>query len=265
MNVNNFYSKRGPTFTRHLRYIVSRDLPDDGNASDRGGDDDDSEDETENDFEAQCSSSGEESTSEENDSSNVVSTAHVPEITSVSRKNSDGSVTQVRCPNLITEYNSNMGGVDLLDQLKSYYCYNRKSKRWWIRLFYHLIDLCVVNSYILYRRCYNINVHPPMVYKPLSQLQFRLKLIDKLVNHFTCRKQTGPVVTPIVSLIPSGHKVQDLRPFGICKGRCEFCSIGQHRKPNKRKETMFGCSKCMKRLCPVGCWTDFHSKHLPQQ
>lgn len=194
----------------------------------------------------------------------VVSNAHLPTSGMIARKNPDGSYVQVKCPDIVAQYNCHMGGVDLLDQLKSYYCYDRKSKRWWLRLFFHLLDLCVVNAFILYKHCYNINFHPPLVYRPKKQLAFRTELIDQLVNHFTCRRQSGPVATPVVSLVPSGHKIVDLRPLGIKPGRCEFCTIGPHSKSRKRKETQFGCPKCMKRLCPVGCWTNFHAKHLPR-
>ena len=193
----------------------------------------------------------------------VASNAHQPTAGTVSRKNPDGSCVQVKCPDIVSQYNRHMGGVDLLDQLKCYYCYDRKSKRWWLRLFFHLLDLCVVNAFILYKHCYNINFHPPLVYHPKTQLVFRTELIDQLVNHFTSRRQTGPVCTPVVSLVPSGHKIVDLRPHGIKPGRCEFCTAGPHRRGTKRKETQFGCPKCMKRLCPVGCWTNFHAKHLP--
>jgi len=183
----------------------------------------------------------------------VVSNAHLPTVGYVKRKNPDGSSVQISCPNIVAEYNRHMGGVDLLDQLKCYYSGDRKSRRWWMRLFFHLLDLCVINSFILYKHCYRINFHPPLVYRPQTQLSFRTALIDQVVNHFTCRKMVGPVVTPVVSLVPSGHKITDLRPLGIKPGRCEMCSFGPNKQGKRRRETQFGCPKCKKRLCPVGC------------
>jgi len=156
-----------------------------------------------------------------------------------------------------------MGGVDLHDQLKCYYCYDHKSKRWWIRLFFHLLDISVVNVYILYRHCYKLHWPPPLKFKPDNQLAFRTEIIDQLVNHFTCRKQTRPVVTPVVSLVPSGHEITDLRPHGICAGRCEFCSVGPHKTSGKCKETQYSCPKCWKLLCLVTCSAEFHKKHVP--
>ena len=47
-------------------------------------------------------------------------------------------------------YNCYMGGVDVSDQYLSYHNTLRKTVRYWKTLFYHLIDICVVNSLILY-------------------------------------------------------------------------------------------------------------------
>jgi len=196
----------------------------------------------------------------------VASSAHVPSTTAVNRKNADGTIVQVSCPEIVSQYNRYMGGVDLTDQLKGTYGINRKSKRWWLRLLWHFVDLAVTNAYILYRHSYIADHHPPMVYRPDDQLQFRCKLIDQLVNHFSSRKQHGrPVKSPVVSLVPSRHKIADLRSLGVKKGRCEFCCVGPYKTSSVRRETQFGCPKCKVRLCPVTCWAAYHSKFQPQQ
>jgi Transposase IS4 len=130
----------------------------------------------------------------------------------------DGDL-EVPCPNIVSYYNRYMGGVDLVDQLKGYYGIDRKSKRWWIRLFFHFVDLAVTNAYILYIHSYRNYTHPPMVYNPVDQLMFRCQLIDQLVNHYTSRKQHGrPVKTPVVSLVPSGHNIIRFASTGDCQG-----------------------------------------------
>lgn len=58
----------------------------------------------------------------------------------------------ITCPKLIREYNMHMGGVDLMD---SYLGRNRirmKSRKWYMRIFYHLLDLTVINSWVLYKK-----------------------------------------------------------------------------------------------------------------
>ncbi|XP_050313668.1 piggyBac transposable element-derived protein 3-like [Anthonomus grandis grandis] len=59
---------------------------------------------------------------------------------------------EVDCPYIITEYNKHMGGVDLLDSLMGRYKIQLKSRKWYMRIFYHLLDLVLVNSWLLYKR-----------------------------------------------------------------------------------------------------------------
>lgn len=47
-------------------------------------------------------------------------------------------------------YNKNMGAVDKFDQLKVRYSIGRRSRKWSHRMFYSLLDLAIVNSYIMY-------------------------------------------------------------------------------------------------------------------
>jgi hypothetical protein len=47
-----------------------------------------------------------------------------------------------------------MGHVDKADMLKSCYEIDRKSKRWWLRIFWYFIHVTVVNTFTLFRqRC----------------------------------------------------------------------------------------------------------------
>ena len=59
---------------------------------------------------------------------------------------------QVKRPNVIKLYNAHMVGVDLLDMLVSFYRINNRSKKYYMKIIFHLIDLSVVNGWLLYRR-----------------------------------------------------------------------------------------------------------------
>jgi len=56
-------------------------------------------------------------------------------------------------PLVVHEYNFSMNGVDKADQYTVYYSFIRRSKKWWRKLFFWLLEVAVVNSYILYRIC----------------------------------------------------------------------------------------------------------------
>ncbi len=56
----------------------------------------------------------------------------------------------VKMPFPIAEYNKYMGGVDLSDQFCSNIETEKKTFKWWKKLFFHIMDVCVVNAWIIY-------------------------------------------------------------------------------------------------------------------
>ncbi|KAF2364054.1 PiggyBac transposable element-derived protein, partial [Trinorchestia longiramus] len=74
-------------------------------------------------------------------------------IGTVSRWDSKGKkYVDVQCPNIIQLYNNNMGGVDLADCLISLYRITITSKKYYHRFIFHMIDMAIVNAWLLYRR-----------------------------------------------------------------------------------------------------------------
>ena len=52
----------------------------------------------------------------------------------------------ISCPEVVAMYNRSMGGVDSMDALISYYRIHMKSKKHYLRIFFHLVDLCICNA-----------------------------------------------------------------------------------------------------------------------
>ena len=78
------------------------------------------------------------------------------QISSVSRRaKGQSSKVTVPCQQMVKEYNSNMGGVDLLEQKTAVYRLDRKLSggRYYLRLFFDIMDMCMVNSHIVYKEC----------------------------------------------------------------------------------------------------------------
>ena len=63
----------------------------------------------------------------------------------------------ISCPFVIKEYNHHMGGVDLMDGIIARHKIVLKSKKWYMRLFYHFIDMTLANSWILNNRVLSSN------------------------------------------------------------------------------------------------------------
>lgn len=67
------------------------------------------------------------------------------------REKNRNQVETVNKPALIVDCNKMMRGVDTDDHyVSSYYMFARKSKKWWRKLFFGLLDIPVVNSFLLY-------------------------------------------------------------------------------------------------------------------
>ena len=81
-----------------------------------------------------------------------LSTLHTAEsstLVTVKRTSQDGSRNDVPCPPLLPDYQQYMRGVDRGDQLIGGYDVGRHSKKWWKRVFAHILECCMLNAYIL--------------------------------------------------------------------------------------------------------------------
>ena len=69
----------------------------------------------------------------------------------VRRMQRDTTALEVPAPASIISYNKWMGGVDKGDQIRQYYHFRLKSRKFYKYIFWFLIDVCIVNSYILHK------------------------------------------------------------------------------------------------------------------
>ena len=71
-----------------------------------------------------------------------------------------------------------MGGVDLLDSLTGLYHCRIRSKKWYHRLFFHLVDVCVLNAWLLYKRLCCVRNE-----KPQRLHDFKAAVAEALCKH----------------------------------------------------------------------------------
>ena len=114
--------------------------------------------------------------------------SHLEELTSAltvqRRLKGSSSKILVNCPNDIKLYNRKMVGVDLMDQLKSAYQLDRRSKfQFYLRLFFDLIDVAVVNAFIVYEKLEN---------EDQTHKEFKICIALKLIASFVSRKLSCP-------------------------------------------------------------------------
>ncbi|CAF1130955.1 unnamed protein product [Rotaria magnacalcarata] len=163
-----------------------------------------------------------------------------------------------------------MGGVDLLDMLISLYRINIRSVKYYMKIIFHLIDLSLVNAWLLYRRhCSQNQIHTKDV---LSLLTFRIDVAKSLLqsspppppvqrgrpslqnisdqNNTTIDVRAAPVPVP-----PTSTRIDkfDHWPVSTTKGRC--------RNGRCLGYSRISCTKCKARLClneKKNCFKDYH-------
>ena len=92
-------------------------------------------------------------------------------------------------PTCVVSYKS-MGGVDHLDQMRSYYAVGRSGKRWWKYLFWALLDIGIINACTLWKLC-----NRPL---PSNERQFSLKTFKVLLIH----EMGDPAITARNAMAP---------------------------------------------------------------
>ena len=102
----------------------------------------------------------------------MISTIHYDSMVSKRRRTrlAEGEIEEIMKPEVIYEYNTYMGGVDKSDQLLSYYPFTHRTLKWWKRAFFHLLELAMVNAYIMY----TLSIQRG---KRLNHQQFRQELV----------------------------------------------------------------------------------------
>ena len=161
---------------------------------------------------------------------------------------------QMLKPESVDDYNHCMNGVDRSDQLLVSYPFVRKTRKWWRKLFFYLLEVSVVNSFILYRE---------VTKKKMTHLDFRRSVVESLAmeyleQHESRRTSVGrPLSRPCpVRLNRKLHLLEQ----GENRRDCVVCS---DRSTGSRHTTTFFCKTCPDQppLHPTTCFECFHTKH----
>lgn len=93
-------------------------------------------------------------------------------------KNCSQSRDKVKCPNIVMQYNKNMGLVDLTDMLSALYRITVETRRWCIKALWHLVKTAKLDGWILLDCHYaQISLPPKNI---LALLNFSTELSDTL-------------------------------------------------------------------------------------
>lgn len=175
-------------------------------------------------------------------------------------------MVDVECPSIVTVYNQFMGGVDLLDSLLALYRIPVRSKKYYHKMLFHMLDCAVVQAWLIYRLDAGDD--------RLALLDFKLSVAESLLREgkTATSKRGRPSMEVETQLLAKKQRaraplaplpVKSVRTdsvghwprFADKKGRCKF--------PGCKGTPKVQCKKCEVYLCftpQSNCFENFHEK-----
>ncbi|PIO11907.1 hypothetical protein AB205_0086630 [Aquarana catesbeiana] len=136
----------------------------------------------------------------------------------------------VEKPLCVYEYNLNMGGVDLNDQLLAPYLIARKVRCWYKKVSVYLFQLALLNAYVLYKASGRTGSFLKFQEEIITALLFPDRAVAQLPNPNAVSRLHERHFPHVLSGTPTQRNPQR---------RCHVC-----RKQIYRRDTCFYCPSC---------------------
>ena len=223
----------------------------------------------------------------------VISNYHGSDLVEVERRQKDGKYKKKTCPKAFADYGKYMGGVDTANQMRSYYERDRRSKKWWHRLLFSLLETTLVNSWIIYKDLVKRNMATgDEEGEPHKLLHFKRSVtMSLLARGLNSERQRAGRIGRLAPKIHPSAQVKNKRRksnlsvgkelrfenvgihipiFSSRRGRCEWCQSHRTRtvrvaeKGDKRgleSRPFSKCQTCGIHLClskKRNCFKEFH-------
>ena len=171
---------------------------------------------------------------------NILSTIH----------KDDSFIIDGNIPICVDDFVRYMRGVDRHDQLLSYNPIPRKSAKYYKKLFWYIVDIIIVNCYVIYKHKVDENNNK------VEKIDDDFKLIDSF-HDFKLILATELIGVDSLKVVVNKNKhfiVRNLNEDGnIRKMKCFCCN-----QNGLRKETIYKCDVCNIPL-DMECFKKYHS------
>ena len=146
-------------------------------------------------------------------------------------------------PICVHDYSQNMGGVDKVDMQISFTESIRKTVKWSKKVFFHMLDLSIFNSYAIYK------------HKKTLELSFYEFKLDLVRNIFEKYKQQE---FPKQSTFDPNSRLRG-RHFPQKREKRKQCVVCKVRKNDQSIRSFIYCKQCNVALCVDGCFEIYHT------
>lgn len=191
----------------------------------------------------------------------MISTIHSAYMVSTGRVDYRNNI--ISKPEPIFFYIKLMGGVDLGDQMLSYYSFLRRSVKWWRKLWVHMLNMVLLNAFILQKK-YSTD--------PLQHEAFREYIVEMLLKEglencalpLPAQASSRAVNASRLSerhfpsFIPKkfdAKRAKPTRPCYLCSQVKEV--LGVVIRP---RWSSYWCGECRKVLCVDSCFQIYHTE-----
>ncbi|XP_022195556.1 piggyBac transposable element-derived protein 3-like [Nilaparvata lugens] len=200
----------------------------------------------------------------------MASTRHGAEPFTMARRYSRATkqYIDVPMPNVVRQYNINMGGVDLHNRMLSHYRSYHRTNKWTVRFMEHFFDMACVNSWLKYKSdCFTQNV-PKKDVMDLHSFKMRLAQLliigkKRLADSDTDSEEERPRKKSAgrpgkVPLPPHEARTKGALhiPIAMDLPFAQCC-----RNPNCSGKSRVKCTECDVYLCVLNhrnCFLNFH-------
>lgn len=166
----------------------------------------------------------------------------------LSSMHSIGSIGASGKPEVIEFYNSTKGGVDTLDQMCALYSCGRSTQRWPSCIFYGMVNVATINSWIIHRENTNSSV---------TRRKFMQEIANSFIKPWAQQRLSHPNISiSLRNTIIAICNVAVDRSQRVIMAESNFPPTYCKKCPaKKRRKTRFHCTNCDFAVCLSHCYS----------
>lgn len=141
----------------------------------------------------------------------------------------------------------------------SYYPFQRKTLKWWKKVFFHLLLLSVTNAFSFYKKIKSRSKSRPELSRFIRYVAMQLIEKGNIDN------QPQPSTSSTVDRLCARHFPKCIPPTPKKQNPTRYCKVCSDKGKAEtgkrvRKETRTFCEQCGVALCAKNCFEIFHTK-----